>query len=65
MLYLGSFEGEQYIIHDFMGYSKDTGTGMQHVQVYAVAVSPISMIDDYGSPYLMKLTSALEFKLNQ
>ncbi|MGE5678450.1 MAG: SH3 domain-containing protein [Pseudomonadota bacterium] len=64
MLYLGSFEGEQYIIHDFMGYSKDTGTGMQHVQVYAVAVSPISMIDDYGSPYLMKLTSALEFKPN-
>lgn len=64
MLYLGLFEGEPYIIHDFMGYSKDTGTGVDHISVYAVAVSPVSMIDDYGSPYLMKLTSALEFKLD-
>lgn len=62
MLYLGSVEGEPYIIHDFMGYSKNTGNGVEHIKVYAVAVSPVSMIDDYGSPYLVKLTSALEFK---
>jgi hypothetical protein len=64
MLYLGSYEGMHYIIHDFMGYCLNTNTGLQDTPIYAVSVSPILMIDDYGDPYLMKLTSALEFKLN-
>lgn len=63
MLYLGSFEGIHYIIHDFMGYGLKTNTGLQYTPIYAVAVTPILMNDDYGDPYLMKLTSALEFSL--
>ena len=63
MLYLGSYKGSHYIIHDFMGYSLNTNVGLKYVPVNAVAVSPILMHDEVGVPYLMKLTSALEFKL--
>lgn len=63
MLYLGSHDDVHYIIHDFMGYSKKTDAGLQYIPVDAVAVSSTLMNDDYGNPYLMKLTSALEFKI--
>jgi hypothetical protein len=64
MLYLGSYEGIHYIIHDFMGYGLNTNTGLRYIPIYAVAVSSVLINDDYGDPYLMKLTSAVEFKLN-
>lgn len=61
MLYLGSYEGNHYIIHDFMGY---WDTGFKYIPIDAVAISSVMINDDYGTQYLMMLTSALEFKLN-
>ena len=62
MLYLGKYNGEYYIIHDFSGfYVKNKSGNSSHYTDWEVTVTPLSILLSSGKTYMEGLYGAREF----
>lgn len=62
MMYLGKVDGEHYVIHDFAGYGKKEGAAYVFAPVYEVAVTTTMLPMSNGTPYIQKVTSAIQIQ---
>ncbi|HYE83308.1 MAG TPA: SH3 domain-containing protein [Clostridia bacterium] len=64
MLYLGKYEDEYYMIHDFSGFSVKNGNGeLVNYSSWEVAVTPLSILRSSGGIYMEALYGARVFLL--
>lgn len=62
MLYLGKYNGEYYIIHDFSGYYvQNKNGGNSYYSDWEVTVTPLSILLSSGKTYMEGLYGAREF----
>ena len=65
MLYLGKYENEYYMIHDFAGFYRENVEKLTYHTVYEVAVTPLNILTSSGKTYMEALYGAREFVLGK
>lgn len=67
MLYLGKYNGEHYMIHDFSGfYNKDQNGKYKYYRSRQIMVTPVTIIsNEDGTTYLEEMTIGKEFILDK
>lgn len=67
MLYLGKYNGEHYMIHDFSGfYNKDENGKYKYYRSRQIMVTPVTIVSsEDGTTYLEEMTIGKEFILDK
>lgn len=67
MLYLGQYNGEHYMIHDFSGYyNKENDGSYKYYKARQVMVTPVKLVgSDDGKTYLEEMTTVKEFIIDK
>lgn len=67
MLYLGKYNGEHYMIHDFSGfYNKDENGKYKYYRSRQIMVTPVTIVSsEDGKTYLEEMTIGKEFILDK
>ncbi|WP_052085618.1 SH3 domain-containing protein [Clostridium sp. HMP27] len=67
MLYLGKYNGEHYMIHDFSGfYNKDQNGKYKYYRSRQIMVTPVTIVSsEDGKTYLEEMTIGKEFILDK
>lgn len=62
MIYLGEYEGEYYIIHQFAGYYEGEGKNLQYNKVMKTDITTLSIKTSNGETFLEKIYSGKYFQ---